>query len=216
MSPLAFLDAERRLALHYVPAPARNALAAIFELDVRLHVIRLKSREPMLAAIKLAWWEERLRGLRTEAVLPEPLLRQLAAASMIDVSDLVRIAEGWRALFADSPSPDVLCEYSRGRGPGLMRAGGAALGREPSEAMLIAGEGYALVDLAASRVDREIVLAAARDRFARAGRIVWPRPLRPIGMIVELARGEAARGSHGRSGSPARVGRMAWHAVTGR
>lgn len=210
---------EPNLAVQYAPSARRQDLVAVWQLDARLRRTFLGTREAALGEIKLAWWEERLRGLHTDAVPPEPLLRRLAAASTIDASDLVEMAGGWRALFAERLSGDVLSEHARMRGRGLVKAGAAALGGEPIEPMLIAGEGYALVDLAGTPVDREegrVALAAARERFARAGRIVWPRSLRPIGMLVELARSDAKRGAHGNTGSPARVARMAWHAFTGR
>lgn len=210
---------ELNLALQYAPAARRRDLLAVWRLDARLRRIFLGSRDPALGEIKMAWWEERLGALRTDAVPPEPLLRQIAVTSTIDVSDLVQISEGWRALFADGLPPDMLGKHAGSRGQGLMRAAAAALGGEPSEPMLLASEGYALVDLAGTRVEREerdAVLAAARDRFEQAGRIIWPRPLRPTGMIVELARGDAARGEIGHIGSPVRVARMAWHALTGR
>lgn len=209
---------EAALAVQYAPAARREALLAVWRLDARLGRIFLSAREPALAEIKLAWWEERLRALRTD-VPPEPLLRQLADAPSIDVSDLADLAEGWRAMFADRPWADKLCDHASIRGRALMRASAAALGGEVTEPMLRSGEGYALVDLARSRTDRDqqdAALAAARARFHDTGSPVWPRPFRPIGMIVMLARSDAMRGAPGRAGSPARVARMAWHALTGR
>lgn len=219
LAPGCDLDPERRLSLLYAVSTAREDLASVWQLDTRLHRIFAFTREAALAEIKLAWWEERLRALRTDAVPLEPLLRQLAATTAVDRSDLASMAEGWRALFAGGLSADVLAEHARKRGRGLVGAAAAALGGEPSVPMLTAGEAYALVDLAASRVDREerdVVLRAASERFRMSGRIAWPRALRPVGMIVELARVDAARGVHGQRGSPARVARMAWHAMTGR
>lgn len=213
------IGVEPNLAIQYAPTASRPDLLAVWQLDARMGHLYSGAREPALAEIKLAWWEERLRDLRTDVVPPEPLLRQLAAASMIDVADLVGIADGWRTLLVNGFLADVLSKHAEARGRGLMQAGAAALNGAPIEPMLTASEGYALVDLAAARVDheeRQAVLATARDRFVRAGPIVWPRALRPIGMIVELARGDACRGVLGGTGSPARVARMAWHALTGR
>lgn len=210
---------EPNLAAQYASPNLRGDLLSVWKLDARCRRIFVSTREVALGEIKLAWWEEQLRGLRTQAVPPEPLLRQLAATSAIDVADLVNITEGWRALFAGGLSADVLDDHGRTRGQGLVKAAAAALRGALSAPMLVAGEGFALVDLATTRSDRterRVVLTAARDRFARAGRIAWPRAMRPIGMIVELARRDAARGVHGNTGSPARVARMAWHAVTGR
>lgn len=213
------LSVEQTLALAYVPPGARADVAALWRLDTRLHRIFAFTREPALAEIKLAWWEERLRALRDGVVPLEPLLRQLAAASSIEAADLACIADGWRALLAGESTQAVLTVHARSRGRGLVRAGAAVLGREAAVPMLLAGEGHALVDLAATRIlpkERDRTLAAARDRFHQAGRVIWPRPLRPMGMLVELARGDAERGRIGRVGSPGRVARMTWHALTGR
>lgn len=210
---------EPALSVQYAPSDRRDDLFAVWGLDARLRHITLSTREPALAEIKLAWWEERLRALRSDTVPSEPLLRQLATATALEPSHLAGMAEGWRALFATASSSDILRAYAQGRGQGLVRAGAAALGGVVEKAMLLAGEGYALVDLAGIRTDwddLQDVFTAARNRYAQAGRITWSRPLRPIGMIVELARRDAVLGIHGRGGSPARMARMGWHAVTGR
>lgn len=207
------------LAAQYAPAGYRDDLLAVWRLDARLRRIFLSAREAAFTEIKLAWWEERLRALRDGVVPPEPLLRQLATTTAIEASDLAGIADGWRALLAGELSQDVLTAHARGRGRGLVRAGAAALGREATGPMLLAGEGHALVELAATRLlpeERHRTLAVARDRFDQVDRIVWPRPLRPMGMLIALARGDAERGKVGRIGSPGRVARMAWHALSGR
>lgn len=213
------IGAERRLALQYAAPDRRHDLALPWQLDARLRRVWTAAREPMIAEIKLAWWQERLDALRDGDVPPEPLLRHLAGAAAIDTRNLVRMAKGWRALFADELSADTLREHAELRGGGLVCAAASALGGETVTPMLLAGEGYALVDLATTRADeaeRRALFAAARDRFEHAGRIVWPRPLRPLGMIVELARGDALHGVPGSPGSPARVARMAWHKLSGR
>lgn len=210
---------EANLAAQYASSACRRDLLSVWQLDARLRRIFLNAREVTLGEIKLAWWEERLRGLRTDAVPPEPLLRQLAAVPTIDVSDLADMADGWRALFADRPWADKLCDHASIRGRALMRASAAALGGELIEPMLRAGEGFALVDLARRHPDREVqeaALAAARARFRDLDSTLWPRAIRPVGMLVMLARADARRGVFGRGGSPVRVARMAWHALTGR
>ncbi len=222
MNDASWIDAvgvEPALAVQYAPADRREDLLALWQLDARLRRIFVSMREPALAEIKLAWWQERLSALRTDTVPPEPLLRRLAGATAIAPVDLTTLAEGWRALFADEISAEQLDEYARLRGRGLVSAGAAALCGRATECMLQAGEGYSLVDYAADQPNgdvRGVAMRAARDRFREADRIAWPRAMRPVGMIVELARGDAIRGTHARSGSPLRVARMAWHALSGR
>jgi phytoene synthase len=105
-------------------------------------------------------------------------------------------------------------------GGGLFAAAGVLLGaeRDPVEA---AGRGWALVDLAwhASETGlRAAALAAARPTLAEATGVRWSRAGRPLGMLAHLARrdleGDPAQPRP--LGSPGRVGRALWHAVTGR
>ena len=210
---------EPALALQYAPAGRREALLALWQLDARLRRIFVSMREPALAEIKLAWWQERLSTLRTDAIPPEPLLQRLAGATALTPADLTKLAEGWRALLAEQVCVKELGDYARLRGQGLVRAGIDALGGVATESMLCGGEGFALVDYAAERPNhdmRDAAMHAARERFRQAGRLTWAHATRPVGMIVELARGDAMRGVPGKSGSPVRVARMAWHALSGR
>lgn len=213
------VGAEPAVAVQYAPAGRRDALLAVWQLDARLRRIFGSAREPALAEIKLAWWQERLNALRTDVVPSEPLLRRLAGATAVTPADLAMLAEGWRVLFAEDLSAEHLGDHARLRGRALVSISAAALAGCATECMLQAGEGYALVDFAADQPNdgvRDLAMRAARDRFGQAGRIAWPRPMRPLGMIVELARGDAMRGTPARRGSPLRVARMVWHALSGR
>lgn len=215
------MGAERSLALHYAPRDRRPVLGAVWELDGRMRRLFAIRRDATLSQIKLAWWTERLEALASGRSPDEPLLRQLArfAADETAARDLAVLAEAWREL-GDSPwGHDELASYARLRGHGLVGSAARALGAAASSAQLMAGEGYALVDLAGMTDAADVradVLDAARARFDSAGCFTWPRELRPIGMIVELARRDAASLAAAREGSPRRVARMAWHALTGR
>lgn len=220
---LGELDASQRLALVYAPRHRRQALAAAWALDARMRRLFLNARDPMLAEIKLAWWQERLEALGHERTPDEPLLQALAEAASGSPSLLAALAElpgAWRSLGDDRPFPqEALHDYARGRGGGMMRLVGEILRAPVGGPAETAGEGWALFDLAAHLTDVELaerVAASALDRFSRAGRLAWPRAMRPAGMMVELARGDALAGRRTYGGSPSRVARMAWHALTGR
>lgn len=214
------LDAERALALHYAPLARREALDAAWRLDARLRTMFATAREPALVEIKLAWWEERLGALGAGTTPAEPLLRRLAGsieAGAFAASDLRALASAWRELIGEDPwTRDMLAAYAGDRGRALARLSGG--GGCPDERLLLAAEGYALFDLAdiAGEEVRTRVVEEARARFEQAGRARWPRPLRPLGMLVELARRDTRTGLPPRHGSPARVARMAWYAMTGR
>lgn len=215
------IGAEARLALHYAPRDRRDALGALWALDARMRRIFVEAREPAIAQIKLAWWEERLAALRQGHAPAEPLLERLAddLAGIADAGvRLSAIPAAWRGLFAEVPWPaERLDGYARERGRGVMALGAEVLGAAASEAQLLAGEGQALFDLAVlHQAGGDAVMAAAAERFRLAGRFVWPRAVRPLGMIAELARRDALANRVPIEGSPARIARMAWHALSGR
>jgi len=53
------VGADRDLVRLYWPAELRPAFDALFSLDDALADVVARSSEPMLGAIKLAWWRER-------------------------------------------------------------------------------------------------------------------------------------------------------------
>lgn len=214
------LSVEQGLALAYAPRGRSADLAALWELDARMRRLYATAREPAFSEIKLAWWEERLAA-PSGPVPAEPLLRRLA--SMSDRTGIARVAltcfpVAWRA-FSDEDTDAALTMYACERGRGIVRTSASIVGIVPDEAAMVAGEGWALHDLARLANGRPrgvAAMTAARRRYDEAGRFTWPRALRPLGMIVELARGDAKSARPPREGSPARVARMAWHAMSGR
>lgn len=215
------LSAESSLALQYTPRRTRATLAAVWALDARMRGLFAAAREPALAQIKLAWWEERLAELSAGPAPAEPLLRSLVslATSVEAAGELRDLAGAWREL-GDAPWPPEEVEaYARLRGGGLIAASARALGVRADARMVASEEAMAVVDLAGIAGDAAVrggLLAEADARFRAIGRFVWPRGLRPVGMIVALAREDARSGALGVPGSPRRVARMAWHAVSGR
>jgi len=209
-------DPDRRLALLYVPLAVRPGIAALFALDERLGRIVAGTREPMLAAIRLAWWREAVERLRRERTPDEPLLQALADAVVahgVDGTVLARIVEGREAL-----PQDAGVEAHGGRGAALFEAAAMLLGGESDAAVANAGAAWALVDLAfhdSVRSRAEEVLAAARSLRGPAR---WPRRLRPLGMLAALARDDAAKGLDVARvpGSAPRAARMIAHRLFGR
>jgi len=66
------------LAVWCAPPAARAKLRTLFALDARLQAIMPSAREPMLGAIKLAWWREQLAALDTGLVPGEPQLQAIS------------------------------------------------------------------------------------------------------------------------------------------
>ena len=188
------LDPERRLALAYVPAARRAALAALWDLDVTLGAVLATGSDPMISQIRLAWWREALEKLDHAGPPAEPLLQALARHVLpagIGGAELAAMEEGWTLLLAPDPlGPEALHHYAETRGGRLFALSARLLGADAPG----------------------IEAAGARPSEAR-----WPVPLRPLGMLAALARRDAARGLPLEAqGSPARMLRMLRHRLTGR
>ena len=93
------------LAVWCAPRAARPKLRILFALDARLQAIIPSAREPLLGAIKLAWWREQLAALDMEAALAEPLLREVVGLLQHDVTG-ARLSE----LATDGSRLDALCD----------------------------------------------------------------------------------------------------------
>ena len=94
----------------YWPAELRPAFDALFDIDDAMADVVARSTEPALAAIKLAWWRERLEELDHGTVPAEPRL-QAAASELLprDISgaELAGLEAGWATLLQERPDRDV-------------------------------------------------------------------------------------------------------------
>ncbi len=211
------LEAERAVAIAYAPADRRAGLAAIVALDARLGDILRTTREPMVGQMRLTWWYEALRRLGTVAPPPaEPVLTALASAG-VDGASLAALIDGWEMLL-DGPvvAADALAAYAAARGGTLFTAAGTWLGAA-SEPLAIAGEGWALADLAANLSDADTAARAramAVERLEAALAVRWGRRVRALGALALSARMEMA--GHHPAGHPRRLARLIWHRASGR
>ncbi|HEY0413217.1 MAG TPA: squalene/phytoene synthase family protein [Allosphingosinicella sp.] len=214
----AGLDPDRTLALSYVPARRRPAIAALWGLDAALAAVLAAGREPMISRIKLAWWRDALEALDRQAVPAEPVLQALARHVLpggVAGAELAAMEEGWAVLLSGEPlTANDLAAYARGRGGLLFAYSSRLLGGGRADG---AGEGWALVDFArhsASPEEAEAALAAARGCAVPR----FPPRLRPLGMLAALARRDAEPGRERWEprGAPGRMWRMLRHRLTGR
>ena len=91
------LGPERHLALAHA-GPARPWLAAALELDDRLAELARRPGEATLGRLRLAWWEEAVRGLSDGPRPADPLLAALRPPVLDRPERADRIAaliEGW-------------------------------------------------------------------------------------------------------------------------
>jgi phytoene synthase len=214
------LDADRALALTYVPAAKRAAVGALWRLDLALGAVLAGGREPLISQIKLTWWRDALEKLDTAKAPAEPVLQDVAEHVLADGvagAELSRMEEGWEVLLSQEPlTTEELARYAAGRGALLFRHSAALLGGQLSSVMEAAGEAWALVDLArhSNPVDGAAAMAAAAERLQP---LRWPARLRPLGMLAVLAARDVERGLADLEppGAPPRMLRMLRHRFTG-
>lgn len=208
------MDPDRQLALAYVPAKARPAVAALWRLDLAFAAVLATGTQPLISQLRLAWWREALERLDTAPPPAQPVLQGLAAHVLPAVSgaELAAMEEGWLVLLADEAlGADELARYAGLRG-GLLFAYAARLLGDPDFPVGAAGAAWALADLARhSRRAGEVRAPAPESR------VRWPKKLRPLGMLAALAKRDLDRlGKQPENpGNPARIWRMIRHRLSG-
>ncbi|HYI63624.1 MAG TPA: squalene/phytoene synthase family protein [Allosphingosinicella sp.] len=214
------LDPDRRLALAYASAAARPALEALWRLDVTFASVLATGRDRMVGRIRLAWWSEALERLDREASPPELVLRALQAHVLpagIAGAELAAMAEGWEILLAEEPlDAGALGNYAAGRGGALFALSSRLLG-DSRRTVDRAGASWALVDLARHSSNADEARLALEEAARLADDALWPRRLRPLGMLSVLTLRDLRRGagSWESPGSPGRMLRMLRHRLTG-
>lgn len=204
-------DPERALSLAYAPGRIRPALALLWRLDETLGSIVARTENPAVGQMRLAWWHDALRTVRTAKPV-DPLLVELAATAAIDPETLLPLIDGWEALLDPLPLSDAaLSLHADARGATLFGVAATLLGRDAPH-IRDAGRLWALVDLAFRVSDRETAERALTLAPVIRGRL--PGPLAPL---AALAARDVRRGldKPRRQGSPARVARALWAGLTG-
>lgn len=216
-------DPERALILAYAPPVSRAALAALLALDDALALLLRTTSQPAVGQLRLAWWREALAKLDTAPAPAEPVLRGLAAEVLprgVTGASLVPIVHGWEVLVEEESLDGLaLARFAAGRGS-LFVAAGAALGAS-GDPLAMAGEGWALADLARHLGDGEeasAARAASQPRFAEALAARWSRNGRALGALAHRARMDldVPADMPLPIGAPKRVARLLWHRLSGR
>jgi 15-cis-phytoene synthase len=202
-------DPERALSLAYAPRCVRPALALLWRLDEQLGAIVARADDPALAQMRLTWWHDALKTVRTVRPV-DPLLVAIAEEPRIDPERLLPLIDGWEALLDPLPLSDAALElFASARGAALFEAAAGLLGGGQAGE---AGRLWALVDLAfrvSDRTTAERALALAPE--------VRTRLPKPLAMLAVLARYDRRRGLNRprRQGAPGRVLRALAAGLTG-
>ena len=190
----------------YWPVDLRPAFDALFAIDDAMADVVAKASDPTLAAIKLAWWRERLERLDQDQVPAEPRLKAVAADLIpqgVTGSDLATIEEGWATLLHQDPDPDVALE----RGSRLFALAATLVGTVVSDSALLAGRLYAAGQL--RRRGIEVADGLVETKFRGI-----PRYLRPLTGLAVLAQRDLTRREP--EATPGRAFALLRHRWTGR
>nr|WP_243446053.1 squalene/phytoene synthase family protein [Polymorphobacter fuscus] len=101
-------DRDRYLSILYAPEPVRPALFALHGLDLEMAHVVAGTTDPMIGAIRLAWWREALEGLDDGVVPAQPLLQLTASAVLprgIGGKALATIEDRWLEMIDSAAVP---------------------------------------------------------------------------------------------------------------
>ena len=171
-----------------------------------------RSTEAALAAIKLAWWRERLEELDRGKVPAEPRLQAASAELLprgIRGAEIAALEAGWASLLAEEPDVEEI-----GTAGARLFALAARLLGATDPLLDPAGRLYAYEKAARSRV---IQPHWPMDELYRLSSRRFPRALRPLTGLAALAARDAKRGPAVEpEGTPGRALALIMHRLTGR
>jgi phytoene synthase len=184
----------------------------LFAIEDAMGEVVARATEPALAAIKLAWWRERLEELDEGRVPAEPRLQAAAAELLprrVSGGELAQLEEGWTAMLYEPPDMALVAEH----GTRLFGIGSRLLDIDfDDETIGTAGRLYAGVDMA-----RRGLIDLAADNGGKGGD-PQPRRARALTGLSALAARDLKRGGppFEPQGTPGRALALLRHRLTGR
>lgn len=190
-------DRDRYVATLFAPANLRDALFALHAYDLALAEVARTTTEPHIGMIRLAWWRDTVRDLRTKPVAGQPVLAALGGTAL-DPEVLGQLAEA----HMDAIDGADLGE----RGACLFLMAGSLLGGAENESVVEAGRFWAQANALRYGTEVEVALPGPM-RFGAV--------LRPITALAAVARRDAV-GKHDPRGSIGRQFAVLRHMLSGR
>lgn len=191
------LKPPENLAVFYAPKHLQSQFRLILAFDNRLADVVLKSREPMIAQLKLAWWNDVISKPRDSRPTGEPILLTLAEPiNSVCEGPMLLLIEAWEALAAEADWTEAFLENFAGlRSAAIF--GQYAAWVESADKLSAIGKMWALADLS-ERTGKQWVKPQPADILQRRN-----STLRPLTIL--------ALSNSGISGP-----RLIWYALTGR
>jgi phytoene synthase len=193
------LDFDRLTALDQMPRSVRPAMGILWAVDMAMADVVSSTTQPLLGAVRLAWWRERLEDLDTGAPPPsewrlEGAVKQLLPRG-ITGRELAGLEDGWLPLLEPFPWREPVAHALRVRGSLLFNIGARLLNGDPRDAEA-AGSLWSLVDGARHCSDvhsRMYLLKEARASIDELPRERPPRRLRRLTGLAAMAAHDVLR-----------------------
>lgn len=201
---------DRDLVRLYWPVELRPAFDALLDIDEAMAEIVAKATEPALAAIKLAWWRERLQELDEGKAPAEPRLQAASAELLrrgVTGANLSGFEDGWAALLDETPDLAPVAAS----GVRLFKMAARLL--DDDDPMLAeAGRLYAL-----QHARRRVLVAVPPPSLAPAlAGSRFGRRLRPLTCLAALAARDSRQLVLEPEATPGRAWALIRHRLTGR
>jgi len=219
-----------RLVAAYARGADRPVFHALFDFDAMLARIARQNHEPMLAAIRLQWWRDVMEQSPGERPRGNPRLAALTALETPGqpLSALVPVIDAWDALIdaearGEGDTPETRVTFANGRAAlflAIARWCQPARRSADLGAVETAGRLWAQWDRARHMPDPDraaALLHALKPGLSAAGTIRMPRQLRPLSILLRLAKLDIAAPRPDQPLlRPATAGRIVWYGLTGR
>lgn len=196
---------DRDLVRLHWPAELRPAFDALFAIDDAMGDVVERATQPALAAIKLAWWRERLEELDEGIAPAEPRLQAAATELLprgVTGAELAGLEAGWAELLNERPDPEEALE----RGAILFGLA-ARLLESDAPALPSAGRVYAAGSYRRRSLDVQGAVGVTELPS-------FPRRLRPLTALAALAKRDLSHTEP--EATPGRAWTLLRHRLTGR
>jgi len=195
---IAVRNGDVAFAATRIAGALRDDVLALWALDEAVADAFAHVREPMLAGIRMKWWEDAIRQARRGEAPAIDAAIAAVARRKLDASVLATLAQAW-SLIANEHSRGSLHGFATLRGGTLFAMSATALGKMPNAELEHAGMVWALADYARRASDpneADNAVMSALERRA-ASRTTLPPFLKVLANLAEidLRNGSAARGS---------------------
>jgi phytoene synthase len=186
----------------------------LFDIDDAMGYVVARATQPALAAIKLAWWRERLEELGQGLVPAEPRLQAVFSELVprgISGEEVAELEQAWAQILR-SDDQNIFVRGIASRGPILFKLAASILGVPNAGLIDDAANSFVAADLARRGITALPPLKIGRSRSRASKRA------RPLTALGALARRDIRSGGppFEREGTPVRAWEVFRHWLTGR